>query len=51
MIASEVGTSREVVSRILRDFEVSGLIATERGRIRILEHARLGERAAQLRES
>jgi CRP/FNR family transcriptional regulator len=51
MIASEVGTSREVVSRILRDFEASGLITTERGRIKILEHKRLGEHAAQLRVS
>ena len=51
MIASEVGTSREVVSRILRDFETSGLITTERGRIKVLEPGSLGEHAAQLRES
>jgi CRP/FNR family transcriptional regulator len=35
-IAAELGTSREVVTRILSDFEADGLIATSRGRIRIL---------------
>ena len=35
-IASELGTSREVVTRILSDFEADGMIATSRGRIRIL---------------
>lgn len=50
-IASEVGTSREVVSRILRDFEESGLIRTERGRIRVLEPRRMAERATQARDS
>jgi CRP/FNR family transcriptional regulator len=35
-IASELGTSREVVSRILKDFEAAGLVDTLRGRIRIL---------------
>jgi CRP/FNR family transcriptional regulator len=42
-IASEVGTSREVVSRILRDLETDGLLVTERGRIRILDRERLSE--------
>ena len=51
MIASEVGTSREVVSRILRDFEASGLIATERGQIRILQPHGIAERASQSRDS
>jgi CRP/FNR family transcriptional regulator, anaerobic regulatory protein len=46
-IASEVGTSREVVSRILRDFEVEGLLVTERGRVRILDPAGLSARAEQ----
>jgi CRP/FNR family transcriptional regulator len=35
-IASELGTSREVVTRILRDFEADGLIQTLRGKIKIL---------------
>ena len=34
-IAAELGTSREVVTRILSDFESDDLIATSRGRIRI----------------
>ncbi|MGA2762060.1 MAG: Crp/Fnr family transcriptional regulator [Spirochaetia bacterium] len=46
-IASEVGTSREVVSRILRDFEAEGLVVTERGRIRVLDPARLSARSDQ----
>ena len=46
-IASEVGTSREVVSRILRDFESEGLLVTERGRIRILDPQALSARAEQ----
>ena len=39
-IASELGTSREVVTRILKDLEAEGLIVTLRGRIEI---RRLGE--------
>lgn len=42
-IASEVGTSREVVSRILRDLESEGMLVTERGRIKILDRERLSE--------
>lgn len=38
-IASEVGTSREVVSRILRDLEAEG------GRIRILDRPRLSRKS------
>ena len=45
-IASEIGTSREVVTRILKDFESSGLIATLRGRIRILKPADLQDKGA-----
>ena len=44
-IAAEVGTSREVVSRILRDLESEGLLITERGRIRILDPGRLSDRS------
>ena len=43
-IAAELGTSREVVTRILADFETGGLIATSRGRIRILRADALRER-------
>ncbi len=47
-LASELGTSREVVSRILKDFEVEGALETSRGRIRVirpevLEKARSAE--------
>ncbi len=44
-IASEVGTSREVVSRILRDFEAQGLLVTGRGRIRIVDPEGLAARS------
>ncbi len=44
-IASELGTSREVVTRILRDFESEGLIVTRRGGIGILSAEELRARA------
>lgn len=36
-IASELGTSREVVSRILKDFEALGLLRIARGSVRLLD--------------
>ena len=36
-IASELGSSREVISRLLQDFQRSGAIELGRGRIRILD--------------
>jgi CRP/FNR family transcriptional regulator len=45
-IAAEMGTSREVVTRILSDFERAGLIVTSRGRIRIRQPDALRERGA-----
>jgi CRP/FNR family transcriptional regulator, anaerobic regulatory protein len=45
-IADELGTSREVVTRILRDFEAGGMITTSRGSIQVLQPAPLRERAA-----
>lgn len=36
-IASEVGTSREVVSRILKDFELERFIETSRGQIMVVD--------------
>ncbi len=44
-IASDLGTSREVVSRILKDFEGGGLLQVGRGTIRILDPAGLAARA------
>ena len=35
-LASDIGTSREVVSRILKDFEENGILALSRGFIKIL---------------
>jgi len=40
-LADAVGTVREVVARILRDFRVEGLVATVPGRIKILDADRL----------
>lgn len=40
-IASELGTSREVVSRILKDFETRGIIRTGRRTIAVLDSAEL----------
>jgi CRP/FNR family transcriptional regulator len=44
-IADELGTSREVVTRILKDLEADGLIATSRGRIAVLRADLLEQRA------
>ena len=41
-IASELGTAREVVSRLLKHFEQQGLLRLERRRIVIADAARLG---------
>ncbi len=41
VIASELGTAREVVSRILKDFERRGWIGQTRGEIRVLDPAAL----------
>lgn len=43
VLATEIGTAREVVSRKLRSFESSGLIRLSRGRIEILDREKLGE--------
>ncbi|MDH5560244.1 MAG: Crp/Fnr family transcriptional regulator [Deltaproteobacteria bacterium] len=40
-IASELGTSREVVSRILKDFEREGIINISRGHIEIIKKEKL----------
>ncbi len=43
-IAAELGTSREVVTRILSDFEAGGLITTSRGRIEVRQPDALRQR-------
>lgn len=40
-LASEIGTSREVVSRILKDFESRGVIQISRGSLNVIDIAKL----------
>ncbi|HEU0292159.1 MAG TPA: Crp/Fnr family transcriptional regulator [Anaerolineales bacterium] len=44
-LASELGSSREVISRILEDFSQKGLLEVGRGMIEILDFEELGARA------
>jgi CRP/FNR family transcriptional regulator len=44
-IAAELGTSREVVSRILEGFDSAGLIGSSRGQIEILDAEALASRS------
>ncbi len=44
-IASELGTAREVVSRILKDFEKEGLLGLARGQIELLNRNGLHHKA------
>jgi CRP/FNR family transcriptional regulator len=46
-IAADIGTSREVVSRILRDFSGRGLVFVKRGHIDILDAAAIGSLSQQ----
>jgi CRP/FNR family transcriptional regulator len=46
-IASDLGTSREVVSRILKDFEIKNLIAVARGSIKLLDIKSLEAKAEE----
>jgi CRP/FNR family transcriptional regulator len=43
-IAAELGSSREVISRILEDFSRQGIIETSRGIIEILDFDALQDR-------
>lgn len=45
-IASELGSSREVISRIIEDFTSSGLVGSARGSIEITDFDALSSRAA-----
>lgn len=45
-IAAELGSSREVISRILEDFAERGLVRTARGTLEILSAEKLQHRAA-----
>ena len=44
-IAAELGSSREVISRILEDFTNQGMIRTMRGKVEILQFESLSKRA------
>jgi CRP/FNR family transcriptional regulator len=44
-IAAELGTSREVISRILEDFSAGGMISASRGIIRVLDRETLQARS------
>jgi len=46
-IAADVGSSREVVSRILRDFVLRGLIKSSRGSIEIIDSQAINDLAKQ----
>jgi CRP/FNR family transcriptional regulator len=46
-IASDLGTSREVVSRILKDFEQQGLISITRGAITLENRERLSSKSTE----
>ncbi len=45
-IAADLGSSREVVSRLLKEFERNGLVTLGRGSIQLMNHARLKNLAA-----
>jgi CRP/FNR family transcriptional regulator len=45
-IASELGSSREVISRILEDFSQNGMLDVGRGTVEILDFEELNSRAA-----
>ena len=42
-IAAHIGTTREVVARLMADFAAKGWVATARGRVRIMAPARLAD--------
>ena len=46
-LAADLGSSREVISRILRDFSERGMISTHRGYIEVLDQASLINLARQ----
>jgi CRP/FNR family transcriptional regulator len=45
LMASDLGTSREVVSRILKDFETCGIIRVARGSLEVIELEQLRSRS------
>jgi CRP/FNR family transcriptional regulator len=45
-LATELGSAREVISRLLKELEVQGTLELQRGSIRILDKAALQDLAA-----
>lgn len=45
LLADEFGTAREVISRILERWEEQGILALERGQIRVIDARRLRDMA------
>ena len=50
-LADELGTVREVISRILKEFENKGLVKLERGKVRILDQPALEKLATYFSNS
>ena len=46
-LASDLGSAREVISRVLKDFEQRGLVKMERGRITLLDQDQLNQLSQQ----
>jgi len=46
-LAAELGTAREVVSRLLKDFERSGMVSVGRGRLDLVDETQLRQRIEQ----
>jgi CRP/FNR family transcriptional regulator len=42
-LATELGSAREVISRLLKELELQGRVELQRGRIRILDREALGD--------
>lgn len=43
VLARDIGTAREVVTRLLKQFQIDGLVKLTRGRIEVLDAANLGK--------
>lgn len=49
-LADELGSVREVISRILKDFQAKGLVKLKRGQIEVLDRDML-QQISQMRDS
>ena len=46
VLATELGTAREVISRLLKELELTGLVRLQRGSIEILDLKALSKKGA-----